>query len=218
MKGGDTMAQHQPTNQQETRASTSQEQPVQDPRPAGPPESRPIQLALGLLFGAIFGFLLQKGGVGKYEVLIGMLLLEDFTVLKVMVSAIIVGMIGIYTLHAAGLVKLHLKPTRFGANTIGGLVFGVGFALAAYCPGTSATALGQGNYDAIAVMIGMMAGSYAFAEASGWIARTVNKWGDRGELTLDRVFGLSAKAFVPVMVVALVLFLVVIHVFVDPMP
>ena len=79
-------------------------------------------------------------------------------------------MIGIYSMHTAGLVELHIKPTRYVANTLGGLLFGVGFALAAYCPGTSAAALGQGNYDALAVMLGLMGGSYVFAEASGWIA------------------------------------------------
>ena len=204
--------------QQETRSSTTQEPSPQESQPVGPPENRAGQLVLGLLFGMIFGFLLQKGGVGKYQVLMGMLLLEDFTVLKVMMSAMIVGMLGIYSLHAAGLVKLHIKPTRYAANTIGGLLFGAGFALAAYCPGTSAAAMGQGNFDALAVMLGLMAGSYVFAEASGWIAKHVNPWGNRGELTLDRVFGVKPKTFVPVMAVALVLVLAMIHLLVDPAP
>jgi hypothetical protein len=59
----------------------------EDPQPNSPPENRTAQLGLGIFFGVIFGFLLQKGGVAKYEVLIGMLLLEDFTVAKVMTSA-----------------------------------------------------------------------------------------------------------------------------------
>ena len=58
-----------------------------------------VQLLLGLVFGIAFGFLLQKGGVGKYHVLIGVLLLRDFTVMKVMLSAILVGMVGIYALR-----------------------------------------------------------------------------------------------------------------------
>ena len=187
-------------------------------QPDGPPENRAAQLGLGFFFGVIFGFLLQKGGVAKYEVLIGMLLLEDFTVVKVMVSAVVVGMIGIYALHTAGLVKLHIKPTRYGANTLGGILFGIGYGLAAYCPGTGAAALGQGNFDAIAVLLGLMAGSYVFAEASGWLARTVNRWGDRGVLTLDRVLNLKPRVLVPVMATVLVLLLAAIHVFVDPTP
>jgi uncharacterized membrane protein YedE/YeeE len=188
------------------------------PKPDGPPENRAAQLGLGFLFGVIFGFLLQKGGVAKYEVLIGMLLLEDFTVMKLMLSAVVVGMIGIYALHAAGLVKFHIKPTRYAANTLGGILFGIGFGLAAYCPGTGAAALGQGNFDAIAVLLGLMAGSYVFAEASGWLARTVNRWGDRGVLTLDRVLNLKTRVLVPVVAIVLVLVLAAIHVFVDPTP
>ena len=89
----------------------------------------------------------------------------------------------------SGLVELHLKPTRYAANIIGGLLFGVGFALIGYCPGTGAAALGQGNYDAIAGVLGLMAGSYLYAEMSGWLAKSVEKWGDRGKLTLPELIG-----------------------------
>ena len=187
--------------------------------PAGQPTGKPGSPAwTWVLFGVIFGFLLQKGGVAKYEVLIGMLLLQDFTVTKVMMSAVAVGMIGIYALRTAGLVKRHIKPTRYGASSLGGILFGIGFGLAAYCPGTGAAALGQGNFDAIAVVLGLMAGSYVFAEVSGWVARTVNRWGDRGVLTLDRLLNLKPRVLVPVVATGLVLVLAAIHVFVDPTP
>ena len=93
------------------------------------------QLLLGLVFGVNFGFLLQKGGVAKYPILLGVLLLEDFTVVNVMLTAIIVGSVGVFSLFALGLVKLHVKPTRYAANIVGGLLFGVGFGLLGYCPG-----------------------------------------------------------------------------------
>lgn len=148
------------------------------------------QLLWGLLFGILFGFLLQKGGVAKYHVLIGVLLLRDFTVIKVMLSAILVGMIGIYALQRAGLVTLHLKPTRYLANSVGGIIFGIGFALAAYCPGTGAAALGQGNLDALGVVAGLIIGSFLFAEMSGWIGRNVSPIGERGELTWPQLLHL----------------------------
>ena len=141
-------------------------------------------LVRGAVFGVLFGFLLQKGGVAKFHVLIGQLLLVDFTVAKVMLSAVIVGALGIHFMHRAGWVELHIKPTRFASNALGGLVFGVGFALSAYCPGTGAAALGQGNFDALAMIAGMVAGSYLFAECSGWIARRIDPIGERGKLTL----------------------------------
>ena len=166
------------------------------------------QLLLGAIFGVIFGFLLQKAGVAKYHVLLGALLLEDFTVVKVMLTAIVVGSIGIFSLHALSLVKLHIKPTQYAANIIGGLLFGVGFALLGYCPGTGAAALGQGNWDAIAGLLGLMAGSYLFAECSGWLGKTVMKWGDRGKLMLPELVGMSLSMFllifVPILIVVLV--------------
>lgn len=155
----------------------------------------PKQLALGLFFGIIFGFLLQKGGVAKYDVLLGALLLTDFTVMKIMLSAILVGMIGIFGMHVLGLVELHVKPTKYAANIIGGLVFGAGFALIGYCPGTGAAALGQGNLDAIAGIVGLLAGSYLYAEFSKNLGATVLTWGDRGCIMLPEVFGVRTKPF-----------------------
>ena len=169
------------------------------------------QLVLGFLFGIVFGFLLQKGGVAKYHILIGVLLLEDFTVVKVMMSAIVVGMIGIFSMHRAGLVELHIKPTRYAANIIGGLVFGVGFALIGYCPGTGAAALGQGNYDAIGGVIGLMAGSYLYAEASGALSKSVEQWGDRGKLTLPELAGTSTNVFIMMFVPLLILALIAVE-------
>lgn len=165
------------------------------------PEKRefsPKQLVLGAIFGVLFGFLLQKGGVAKYHVLVGTLLLEDFTVVKVMLTAIIVGSIGVFSLHAFGLVKLHIKPTRYAANILGGLMFGVGFALMGYCPGTGAAALGQGNWDALAAIVGLMVGSYIFAEVSGGLEKTVMKWGDRGKVMLPEIVKVPLVTFLMV--------------------
>lgn len=180
------------------------------PEKGSPAKKQPTskQLILGLLFGVIFGFLLQKGGVAKYHILLGVLLLEDFTVVKVMLSAIIVGSIGIFGLHSLGLVQLHIKPTRYAANIVGGLVFGVGFALIGYCPGTGAAALGQGNWDAIAGIAGLMIGSYLFAEMSGWLGKTLMKVGNKGELMLPEVVGVRLPAFllmfIPLLIAGLV--------------
>ena len=142
------------------------------------------KLVSAIFFGLAFGFLLQKGGVGKYNVLLGQLLLQDFTVVKVMMTAIVVGMVGVFTLHHFAKVNFHLQPTRIGAQTIGGLLFGAGFALIAYCPGTGAVALGQGSWDVLFGIAGLIAGSYLFAELSGWLRQTVEKWGDKGKVML----------------------------------
>lgn len=164
-----------------------------------------------VLFGLIFGFLLQKGGVTKYHVLEGQLLLRDYTVLKVMLSAILVGMIGVYFLHERVGTKLHLKPTKLGANMLGGLIFGVGFALAGYCPGTGAAALGQGDLPAIIVMLGLVVGSYGYAELSRVLKNTVETWGDLGKRTLPSVLGMKASTTVAAVAVLLSGALFIIH-------
>ena len=156
----------------------------------------PKQLVLGLIFGTAFGFLLQKGGVARYDVLLGALFLTDFTVMKIMLTAIAVGMIGIFSMHALGLVQLQVKPTRYAANIIGGLIFGIGFALLGYCPGTGAAALGQGNYDAVAGVFGLIAGSYLYAEMSGYLDSTILKWGIRGRIMLPDLLGARLSIFI----------------------
>jgi len=163
--------------------------------------ARPKKLFQAVLFGLIFGFLLQKGGVAKFHILIGQLILQDFTVVKIMLTAILVGMIGITFLNSQAKVNLHIKPTRLGSNIIGGLLFGFGFALLGYCPGTGAAALGEGNWDAIFGMAGLVAGSYLFAEASGFLKKTVDKWGERGKLLLPDLFHMPRGILVGILTV-----------------
>ena len=163
------------------------------------------QLVLGVLFGVVFGFLLQKGGVAKFEVLMGQFLLTDFTVIKTMLTAIIVGMLGIFGLRALGLVKLHIKPTRYAANIAGGLLFGVGLGVLGYCPGTGIVALGQGNFDAVAGILGLIVGSYVYAETSGLLASTFMKIGYRGDIILPDVLGMRLVVFLALFVPMLVL-------------
>jgi hypothetical protein len=122
-----------------------------------------LQIILGLISGIIFGFLLQKGGMTLYGTIIGQLLLTDFTVVKVMLTAVLVGMIGIYAMKAAGLVNLHCRRGSVGATVIGGLIFGAGFALLGYCPGVAAGAVGTGALDAAVGMVGITLGAGIFA-------------------------------------------------------
>jgi hypothetical protein len=171
--------------------------------PGKPDSAR--QLVLGLMFGVVFGFLLQKSGVARYEVLMGQFLLTDFTVIKVMLTAIVVGMLGIFLLRALGLVELHVKPTHYAANIAGGLLFGVGLGVLGYCPGTGVVALGQGSYDAIAGILGLLAGSYLYAETSGYLGSTIKKIGNRGRIMLPDLLGMRLAAFLAVFVPLLVL-------------
>src|SRR4030042_6039914 len=92
-------------------------------------KNKNAQIVLGLLFGIMFGFLLQKGGATDYNVITGQLLLTDFTVLKIMLSAVIVGMIGFHLLRHFGHVQSHAAEGSFGSNVIGGGLLRVGVCL-----------------------------------------------------------------------------------------
>jgi hypothetical protein len=170
------------------------------------------KLVQALLFGVAFGFLLQKGGVAKFDILIGVLLLENFIVVQVMLSAIVVGMIGTYILERMGVLEYQIRETVFGTNIVGGVLFGLGFGLIAYCPGTDAAAVGQGNLDALVGIVGMAAGSYLFAVSSRYTSRTIGAWGQCGKLTLPKLLGISHGASVAIAVPVLVVILILLEV------
>ncbi|MBP2132529.1 putative membrane protein YedE/YeeE [Methanomicrobium sp. W14] len=127
-------------------------------------KNRPVQLVIGLLIGIGFGFFLQKGGVTNYDVIIGQLLLTNFTVLKVIASAVLVGMPGVFLIRHFGYAKKHIVKGSVGSAVVGGLIFGIGFAVLGLCPGTAAGAAGQGSMDALfGGIVGLVAGSGLFA-------------------------------------------------------
>ncbi|MCG6158022.1 YeeE/YedE thiosulfate transporter family protein [Rubinisphaera margarita] len=150
--------------------------------------------------------------MAKFDILIGVLLLENFVVVKIMLTAIIVGMVGTYFMRKQGMIDLKINETRLGGNIIGGLIFGAGFALLAYCPGTNAAALGEGNLDAITGVAGLLLGSYLFALSSRFSGGSVSKWGSYGKLTLPEVVGMRQGVFIAIAVPVLVGILVALEV------
>jgi len=152
-------------------------------------QTKKWKLFWGLVFGIIFGFLLQKGGVSKYDVILNQLLLTDFTVLKIMMSAVFTGMIGLNIMQNMGWIKLRTKAGSWGKNAVGGLIFGAGFALLGYCPGTIASAVGNGYLDAMtAGLIGILLGSGLLAAAYPRLKEGILMKGNFGNITLPQVF------------------------------
>jgi uncharacterized membrane protein YedE/YeeE len=164
-------------------------------------------LLYGLVTGILFGFFLQKGRVLRYDKQLGALRLMDMTIVKFMLSTVLVGMVGVYILKDLGLVKLSVKPTNLGANIIGGLIFGAGWGLLGYCPGTSAGALGEGRWDSLWGILGMLVGAAVYAEVYPALKASILTWGKLGKITLPQVLGVNHWIIVPIFIVgALVLF------------
>ena len=158
-------------------------------------------LWLGLATGIAFGALLQIGRVARFEKQVGAMLLKDMTIMKFMLSAIIVGMIGINVLAGFGLIPLSVKSTVIGANLIGGIIFGIGWAVVGYCPGTSLAAVGEGRFHAIAAIIGMLFGAAVYAEAYPYLKGNILSWGKYGKLTLPTLFGASPAIIIVILIV-----------------
>lgn len=159
-------------------------------------------LIYGLITGIAFGFLLQKGRVLRYDKQLGALLLKDMTIIKFMLSSVLTGMIGVYLLVDMGLAELSIKSTVLGGNVIGGLVFGIGWGLLGYCPGTSAGALAEGRWDALWGILGMLAGAALYAEAFPLMKQTVLTWGDFGKITLPGILGINHWVIITVAVIS----------------
>lgn len=153
---------------------------------------RPVQLGLGLAIGGAFGVLLQRGGATDYDVIVGQLLLRDFTVVKIVLSAVATAMLGVHLLRALGLLRLHPKPGSLGASGLGGLVFGVGFGLLGYCPGTAVGAVAAGSLDAlVGGVLGTLVGAALYALAYPRLAVTISRLGDFGSRTLPELARVS---------------------------
>lgn len=153
---------------------------------------------LGLLTGVLFGFLLQKGRVLRFDKQVGAMLLKDMTIIKFMLSAILVGMVGILLLSNLGIITLSHKPMNVGAILIGGLLFGVGWAIMGFCPGTSLGALGEGRWHAVFGVLGMLAGAAIYAELYPLFKSTVLAWKDFGKIGLPTTIGVSEWVIVSI--------------------
>jgi uncharacterized membrane protein YedE/YeeE len=159
-------------------------------------------LTFGLITGLLFGFLLQKGHVLRYDKQLGALRLHDFTIVKFMLSTVIVSMVGIYLLKELGMAKLNLKPTLLWANLIGGLIFGAGWGLVGYCPGTAVGALGEGRWDSLFGILGMLLGAAIYAELYPSLKSNLLSWGNLGKVTLPDILHVNPWAVIAILLVA----------------
>ena len=160
---------------------------------------------LGLITGVLFGFLLQKGRVLRFDKQVGALLLRDMTIFKFMLSAILVGMIGILVLANMGIITLSHKPMNVGAVVLGGALFGAGWAIMGFCPGTSLGALGEGRWHALFAIVGMIAGAALYAELYPFFKSTVLTWRDFGKIGLAEMLNISQWVIVALFWLATVL-------------
>lgn len=150
-----------------------------------------LSLFLAVIFGALFGVLLQRGRVADYNVIVNQFRFRDFTVLRVMLTAVVVGGIGVYFLNQAGLAQYHIKSADMLAVVAGAVLFGIGMVLYGYCPGTGVAAVGTGSLHALAGFVGMLAGGVIYALSFPWIKANVLPLGSFGKIRLPDISGVG---------------------------
>ena len=128
----------------------------------------PAALVAAMFIGFFFGFALEKAGFGSSRKLAGIFYFRDMTVLKVMFSGLIVAMLGILYAKGFGYINsqsIYWLPTKYWAQILGGLLFGIGFVTGGWCPGTAAVGVASGKMDALIFLVGGIIGSLLFNEA-----------------------------------------------------
>ena len=159
-----------------------------------------MTLALGLFTGLLFGVLLQRARVLRFDKQLGALLLRDMTIVKFMFSAIVVAAILLHLFLDLGLIAFSVKATSLGGQVVGGLLFGVGWAMLGYCPGTSWGAFGEGRFDGLWGILGGWCGAALYAEVYPAMKASVLSWGNYGQQTWATLLGINH--WIPVIVLA----------------
>lgn len=141
-------------------------------------------LVLALIAGIAFGALLSRVGASSPGMIAKALRLQDFTIIKFMFTAIAVGTLGAYGLDALGHAHLAIKPLYTLGVALGGVIFGVGFAVAGYCPGTCIVGAGEGRRDALLTVLGGIAGALTYTVVYPVVSAAVITPYNQGPLTL----------------------------------
>ena len=162
----------------------------------------------GLVCGILFGFVLENAGFGSPRKLTAQFRLTDLSVFKVMFTAIVFAASGLWLLRVLGLMAedvVFVPPALIMASAVGGAFVGAGFAVGGYCPGTSVVGLFSGRTDALAFVLGLIAGTSLFAGLYGQAIRSVMAMGEviDGDTFTD-AFGFSEPIILVVLVCSLI--------------
>lgn len=149
-------------------------------------------LVFAFIIGIGFGWFLERAGFGTARKLTAQFYFTDLTVFKVMFTAIVTAMLGIYFLSSFGIMdisQISITPTYILPQIIGGLILGVGFVVGGYCPGTSVVACATGKIDAVLYVAGVFLGTFIYGEAYPVIEGFANST-DMGKVLMPEYFNI----------------------------
>jgi uncharacterized membrane protein YedE/YeeE len=148
-------------------------------------------LVIGFLIGCAFGAILYLGGATSYRRIMGTLLLKDMWIIKLMATAIGVGSLGVYILDLGNLANMSIKPAYVWGVAIGGAIFGVGWAISGYCPGTCVVGTSEGKKDALFTLLGARVGAFLFSLVFPSIEVALMQNANFGAVTLETMLGIN---------------------------
>jgi uncharacterized membrane protein YedE/YeeE len=148
-------------------------------------------LIIGFLIGCAFGAILYLGGATSYRRILGTLLLKDMWIIKLMATAIGVGSLGIYLLDLGNLAHMSIKPAYVWGVAAGGAIFGIGWAISGYCPGTCVVGASEGKRDAMFTLLGALCGAFVFSLVFPTLEAVLMENANFGAITLESMLGVS---------------------------
>ncbi len=152
-----------------------------------------VNLGAAVVIGLFFGFFLERGGMGNPHKLTGVFYRTDFAVPKMMFTAILVAATGLCLLsdlNVMDMSRVYIIPTFFWPQLVGGVLFGLGYLVSGYCPGTAVAGLASGRLDALVVMAGISTGTLLFSAIYPGL-EGFYKTSDMGTSTLPELFHLN---------------------------
>jgi hypothetical protein len=152
-----------------------------------------LDVVKALVLGLLFGWSLHKARLTHYARIVNVYRLRDLTVMRFMLTALVVGGLAIQAGVDLGFAaSVPVPPTSMLANVVGGVVFGVGMATAGYCPGTIAAEAGEGRLDAwVAGLSGLVVGAIVFGLLQPILMPTLARVGSLGRVTVAGLAGAS---------------------------
>ena len=159
-----------------------------------------------LATGAVFGYVLQRGGFCLTRAVSNAALTGDATLLRAYALALLVAMVAVQVLEATGAVDVPVRPLRWVANLLGGALFGVGMILSGGCSGSTWYRVGEGAIGAWVVLLGFAIGATTvgvgvLAPVRAALQKPVLTWHD-GAPTLSSVTGLPEWAVIAILAAA----------------
>jgi len=155
-------------------------------------------LFIALLIGIGFGFILEQAGFSSSRKLIGIFYGYDLLVVKMFLTAVVVGAIGLLLFNTMGWIDLNrvwVAPLYLSSTIVGSVLIGIGMALSGFCPGTSFSAASIGKIDAMVFIVGIFLGIAVFTFG-------YPLWGELhvannlGQLKISETLNLSDGVFV----------------------